>query len=438
MKVDVNRMRENLVQTRSWEPMEYSGWQDENISWKKDCDIGDWSQMVEYRVSGPDALKFFSDFAVNDFSKFEMLQAKHAIFCSKKGYVIGEGIVIRFGEDDFEFQSGGPVWSWLDFNCKSGSYDLICAEKRDDKFKFQVSGPKSLYLLEEVTNQNLRDIKFMHISKAKILDVEVDMLRQGMSGEIGFEIQGPKEHSKLIYDYIYEKGQPYSIRRIGGRTAMVKHMEASFPTVVHDYLPALTGEAEQDYWNEYRERFDNFSRFLKVSGSFEGNKVEDWFRNPCELGWSNRINLEHDFYGKEAIASIKSNPQRKLVTLIWNPEDVASIAKSMFLEEVPFDYFELPRTQWYSCRADKVLADGKVVGIATNRCFSYFFRETISHCSIDIDYSDVGKEVAVVWGNPGSRQKSVRAKVAPSPYKSDARYTDLNTLPTNLAEKDKD
>ena len=430
MNYDIQKMRKDLVLTRSWEPMEYSGWADENLSWKTDCDIGDWSQMVEYRVSGPDALKFFSDFAVNKFDdlKYAIGQAKHVIFCSKKGYIIGEGILIRFGKDDFEFQSGGPVWSWLDYNCKNGSYNLTCAEKRDAKFKYQVSGPKSLRLLEEICGQSLRDIKFMHVGKATIMGVEVDMLRQGMSGEIGFEIQGPKPMGNLIYDYIYQHGKAYNIRRIGAKTAMVKHMEACFPTVVHDYLPALTGDEERGYWEAYRERFNDFARFMKVSGSFEGEKIEDWFRNPVELGWANRVNLDHDFYGKEALAKIKANPQRKLVTLVWNKEDVADIVSSMVRDENPYDYFELPRTQWYSCNAHKVMDGEKVIGIATNRIFSYYFHETISHCSIDISYADIGREVQVVWGEPGHRQKVVRATVARSPYKTDHRYVDLNTV----------
>lgn len=432
MDYDIRKLRENLVLTRSWEPMEFTGWQDENLSWKQDCDIGDWSQMVEYRVSGPDALQFFSDFAVNGFENFALRQAKHIIFCSKAGFVIGEGILIRFGEDDFEFQSGGPVWSWLDYNCKMGGYRLTCAEKRDAKFKYQVSGPKSLHLLEQITGQSLRDIQFMHVGRAKILGTEVDLLRQGMSGEIGFEIQGPKAFGEQIYRYIYEQGQPFHIRRIGAKTAMVKHMEAAFPTVVHDYLPALTGEAEQGYWDAYSSRFQGFERFFKVSGSFEGEKMEDWYRNPCELGWSNRINLRHDFYGKEALARLKAQPNRKLVTLVWNPEDVADVAASMFRDEQPYDQMELPRTQWYSNHADKVVDGDKVIGIATNRCFSYYFRKTISHCSIDIDYAQVGREVTVVWGNPGSRQKLIRAIVAPSPFKTDNRYADLNAIPASL------
>ncbi len=434
MEYDVQSIREDLVLTRSWEPMEFSGWQDENLSWKTDCDIGDWSQMVEYHVAGPDALKFFSDFAVNNFAddKFALRQAKHIIFCTQKGYVIGEGILIRFGKEEFEFQSGGPVWSWLDYNCKMGGYHLTCAEKRDAKFKYQVSGPKSLFLLEEVTGQSLRDIAFMHVGKAKILGVEVDMLRQGMSGEIGFEIQGPKAFGQRIYDYIYEQGKKYNIRRIGAKTAMVKHMEASFPTVVHDYLPAVLTDEENGYFETYRDRFNDFKRFLKVSGSYEGTKLEDWYRTPVELGWANRISLNHEFYGKEALAALKKAPPRTLVTLVWNEEDVMDVAASMFRDEEQYDYMELPRTQWYSNHADKVLDGDRVIGIATNRIFSQYFRKTISHCSIDTEYAQMGREVVVVWGEPGHRQKRIRATVAPSPFKEDNRYMDLHNMPKEL------
>lgn len=432
MSYDVSQLRKNLDVTRSWEKMEYTGWQDENLSWKQDCYIGDWSQMTEVRVTGPDALRFFSDYAVNSFTKFASRQAKHVIFCNMDGKVIGEGILIRFGEDDYEFQSGGPVWSWLEFNCKKGGYN-VSISKNDCKFKYQVSGPKSLYLLEKLTGQSLRDIKFMHMGQAQINGVDVDLLRQGMAGEIGFEIQGPKEKGKAIYDAVFAAGQEFNIRRIGARTAMVNHMEACFPTVVHDYLPAITGEAEKDYWQAYNSKdkagTGSLERFLKVRGSFTADDINAWYRSPLELGWTPRISFDHEFYGRAALEKEAANPLRKIVTLVWNIEDVTDVYVSLFRDEVPYDFMELPRQQWYCCHADKAVAGGKVVGIATNRCYSYYFREMISHCSIDIAYAAIGTEVSVVWGNPGSRQKIIRATVAQSPYKSDNRYADLHGLP---------
>jgi vanillate/3-O-methylgallate O-demethylase len=52
----------------------------------------------------------------------------------------------------------------------------------------------------------------------------------------------------------------------------------------------------------------------------------------------------------------------------------------------------------------------------------------ISLCTIDVEQSEPGTEVTVLWGNPGEPQKEIRATVAPAPYKQDNRRVDLRTL----------
>jgi vanillate/3-O-methylgallate O-demethylase len=56
----------------------------------------------------------------------------------------------------------------------------------------------------------------------------------------------------------------------------------------------------------------------------------------------------------------------------------------------------------------------------------------ISLCSIDIDYSAPDTEVTIIWGEPGTKQKEIRATVAPAPYQKDTRNVDVNTLPYYL------
>jgi len=260
-----------------------------------------------------------------------------------------------------------------------------------------------------------------------------------MAGEIGFEVQGPKEKSKEIYDVIYQAGKEFNIRRIGSRTSMVNHLEACFPTVVHDYLPALTGEGEKDYWDAYNVKdadgfdwFGSLERYLKVKGSFESDDISAWYRSPIEFGWGSRVSFNHEFYGREALEKEVANPKRKIVTLVWDTEDVIDVQTSLYRDEEPYDYMELPRHQWYCNYANKVMDGDKVIGIATNRCYSYYFRETLSHCIIDTAYASPGTKVTVVWGDPGSRQKIIRATVARSPYKTDNRYADLKALPEKL------
>jgi vanillate/3-O-methylgallate O-demethylase len=94
----------------------------------------------------------------------------------------------------------------------------------------------------------------------------------------------------------------------------------------------------------------------------------------------------------------------------------------------------MPHQQKRSMIADRVLVDGEDVGVATMRGYSYYFRQMLSLCTIDPEYSDVGAEVTVLWGegeNPASPtvedhvQTEVRATVARTPYKEDRRRANL-------------
>ena len=82
--------------------------------------------------------------------------------------------------------------------------------------------------------------------------------------------------------------------------------------------------------------------------------------------------------------------------------------------------------------ADRVLKDGSLVGVATSRGYSYYFRKMISLCVINVEYSKPGTNVTVVWGDPGKPQKLIKAKVAPAPHKKDNQYVDVTTLPFYL------
>ncbi|MBA2811234.1 hypothetical protein E0500_028490 [Streptomyces sp. KM273126] len=76
--------------------------------------------------------------------------------------------------------------------------------------------------------------------------------------------------------------------------------------------------------------------------------------------------------------------------------------------------------------ADKVSAGGDLVGVATSRGYSYYYRRMLSLCTVDVRHSEPGTEVTVDWGEPGGPQKAIRATVAPAPYKPDRRRTDLH------------
>ena len=205
MSTTIEEMRTVLpgyYNVRFGEP-EYTDWMDESMSWKQTCYIGDWSFLWQRWFRGPDALKLFSDISVNSFAKFEIGQSKHAIHCNKAGKIVHEGILSRFGEQEFLLFGRGCFWA--DYRLRHGSYDAT--SEADDWFVYQVSGPKSLPLMEKLLGESLRDVGFMRFRKIRLAGHDIYALRQGMAGEIGFELQGPRAWGPAIYDAVSQPAE---------------------------------------------------------------------------------------------------------------------------------------------------------------------------------------------------------------------------------------
>jgi vanillate/3-O-methylgallate O-demethylase len=407
--------------TVRWGLPEYTDWIDESLSSKQTCYIGDWSFLWERRFRGPDVLKLFSDVSVNSFAKFAVGQAKHVIHCNEDGKVIHEGILSRLGDDEYMLFGRGGFW--VDYKLRHGRYDA--ASEVDDWFNFQVSGPSAVQVVEKASGESVRGIAFMHSGKIRIAGREVWALRQGMAGEIGYELQGPAEHAGEVYAAVVAAGQEFGIRRLGGRAAFINHLEACFPTIVTDYLPAIFGDDMAEYFAEFKAAMPPYAVTFNVAGSFEADDVSAWYRSPIELGWARNIKFDHEFIGRAALEPEVANPRRVMRTLVWDADDVVDVFASLFRRGAPYHYMEIPRDQRGFMYADKVLKNGKVVGVATSRGYSYWFRQMLSLCVIDPQSAEPGTDVTVVWGEPGKPQKEIRAKVAPAPYKKDNRRSDV-------------
>jgi vanillate/3-O-methylgallate O-demethylase len=411
--------------TSRWGLPEYTDWIDESMSWKQTCSIGDWSFLWERRFKGRDAMRLLSDTSINSLAKFDLKQAKHIVHCDDDGKIIAEGIATRLAEDEFVLFGRGTFW--VDYVRRQGDYDVTSTSV--DSFNFQVAGPNALAVVEKAAGMRLREVKFMHSADVVIAGHRIMALRQGMSGEPGFELQGRAEHARDVCEAIVEAGQEFGLRKLGGRAVFVNHLEACFPTIIVDYMPAIFGAQMDDFRAEFLGSMPAASATFYLAGSFEAEDISAWYRSPVELGWGKSIKFDHDFKGRDALEAELAAPRRQIRTLVWNPDDVVQVYASLFRKDaLPFHFMEMPRDQRGFMYADKVMAGDRSVGVATSRGYSYYFREMISLAVIDVDQAEIGNELSVVWGNPGERQITIRATVAPAPYKQDNRRVDLNSL----------
>jgi vanillate/3-O-methylgallate O-demethylase len=268
----------------------------------------------------------------------------------------------------------------------------------------------------------------MHIKKIEIRGKPIYALRQGMAGEPGYELVGPIQWKDEIVKAVLEDGKEFGIRRLGGRTVFINHLEAWFPTIITDYIPAMFSPDLSDYLNTFKSEMPASMTTLNLYGSYEGKDISDYYRSPIELGWDKVVKFDHDFLGREALEKEAANPKRIIRTLVWNAEDVIDVYASMFKKGDHYDFIEFPRYQRGGMYVDKVMKNGRFVGCTSSYGYSYYFREMLCLAVVDIGEAEIGNEVTIIWGAPGHPQKEIRAKVAPAPYKKDNSKIDLHTV----------
>lgn len=265
---------------------EYTGWLDESMSWKETCYIGDWSFLPQTRFRGPEVLDLFSGISVNSFRNFPVLSSKHVVQANSHGKIMNEGILTRLGDDDFVYHGPGDEWA----RCNLDRSDIKATAESDDWFIYQVSGPASISLLIELTgDEDLPDVPYMHAKPVTLAAHRIWALRQGMAGELGFELQGPREAGRAVYDAVAEAGQKYGIRRLGARTVPINQLENAIPARGLDYLPALHEPEQAEYLASLPASSIQHLLLAFIAGSFEGASLSDYYRDPVELRWTRQM-----------------------------------------------------------------------------------------------------------------------------------------------------
>ncbi len=400
-------------------PYEYTGWRDETMAWKDTSYIhGNLNPSPTYRITGPDALKFLSDTCVNSFKNFPIGSGKHAIMCNEAGQVMMDGVLVRLAEDDFITYWMAP---YIGYALEKGNYNAVGEDLTGKVFLFQLAGPKSLEILEKATGQDLHEILFMRQGKSSIKGMAFSVLRMGMAGTLAYELHGKIEDAIPVYNALLDAGAEFGIRRLGMRAYMMNHTEDGFPQAYY-HFPYPWGEDQG-----FAKALGQWDRMWASLRGSMGTDIKLRYRTPVELGWGKMIKFDHEFVGRAALEKEIAHPRRKMVTLVWNVDDILDVHASQYRPGVPYLPMDEPNhAPGTGLWADKVLKNGKVVGISSGRAYSYNYREMLSLCSIDVAEGEPGNEVKVLWGEEGSRQKEIRAIVSRFPYLNENRNQDVD------------
>jgi glycine cleavage system aminomethyltransferase T len=138
----------------------------------------------------------------------------------------------------------------------------------------------------------------------------------------------------------------------------------------------------------------------------------DTIRLLSALGVNTFRNFTHDkakqlVAGREALERMATGPTHRKVTLAWRGEDVASAMSSLFLEGPKAKYIDLPLANYATLPYDKIVKDGKTVGVSTYTGYSANEGTILSLSVIDAAFAEPGTDVTRGLGR--ARRRNLEA-----------------------------
>jgi vanillate/3-O-methylgallate O-demethylase len=411
---------------------EFSNWRSEQLAWRTSVALLDQSHhMTDLFITGPDALQLLSDVGVNSFANFQVDHAKQFIAVNHEGYLIGDAILFHLAEQSFDLVGWHMVLDWVQYHGEIGDYDVTferdassAVRVGDPKlYRYEIQGPNALALMEKATGASVPHTKFFGMTTFTIDGVEVRSLRHGMAGQPGFELFGPWAEGSRVRSALIAAGEGLGLVLVGSKAYSSANLESAW---VPSPLPAIfSGEGTGAY-----QEWLPVTRTGSLAGSFDSENIEDFYLTPYDLGYGRSVAFDHDFIGRAALERHAAAQKRVKVTLVWNPEDVAAVVRSLFEPGIPAKYIDFPKARYGQHQVDRVLRDGQDVGISHDVGYITNEHAFVSLASIETAFAEPGTEVEVIWGEEPSsrkpavephRQVTIRATVQPAPYSAFAR-----------------
>ena len=335
---------------------------DEYWACREGAVVIDLSPLRKYEVTGPDAELLMQTCVTRNIRRLAVGQVVYTAMCYENGGMIDDGTVFRLGQDNFRWIGGSDESGiWLREQAEKLGLQAWVRNSTDQLHNLQVQGPKSRDILRQIIwtrpdQANIDELEWFRFSIARIGDehgIPLVVSRTGYTGELGYEVFCHPKDAPAVWDAVWEAGKDYDLTPLGLEALDMLRVEAGL--------------------------------------IFAGYEFSDQ-TDPFEAGIGFTVPLktkEDDFIGKASLVKRKENPQRVLVGLELNGDELAANG----------DCVDIGRNQ---------------VGEITSAVRSPILRKNLALCRIQVEHSAPGTEVEV--GKLDGKQKRLPAKVVPFPF----------------------
>ncbi|MDP9463625.1 MAG: aminomethyltransferase family protein [Actinomycetota bacterium] len=192
----------------------------------------DTSPLYKYRIGGRDATKFLGGVLARDIGACRDGQAQYTLWCDERGYVVEDGVVIKFADDDFILTSAEPNLAY--FRNLIGYDQVEISDVSGDYASLAVQGPRSGEILAAL-DPVIAKLGFFHHCPAKIGNVPVHVSRTGYTGDLGYELWVGGEGAIEMWDTLDEACTGRGVLPVGQSALLMTRIEAGLVLIGVDF-----------------------------------------------------------------------------------------------------------------------------------------------------------------------------------------------------------
>jgi aminomethyltransferase len=198
-------------------PVLYKGISVEHETVRNGVGVFDVSHMGEFILKGPHALELVQKITTNDAAKLVAGKVQYSCMPNHTGGIVDDLLVYCLSQDSFMLVVNASNiekdWDWIS---KHDTWNVQKHDISDKTTLLAVQGPLAVKALQLLTEINLGEMEYYTFEKGVFAGVEnVLISATGYTGAGGFEIYFEHQHSRKIWNAIFEAGQPFGIQPVG-------------------------------------------------------------------------------------------------------------------------------------------------------------------------------------------------------------------------------
>ena len=209
-------------------PVQYEGVIAEHLCVRSDVGVFDVSHMGEIFVSGKEAKKFLQFITSNDIDSLYPGKVQYSCLPNLNGGIVDDILVYMLNDSSFMLVVNAANIEkdllWLNTH---NSFDCKIDDQSSDYSLLAIQGPKSLDLINELSESDISLLEYYTFITGKIAGVDdVIISRTGYTGELGYELYVSNDHVLKLWNMLFSKSN--DLKPIGLAARNTLRLEKGF------------------------------------------------------------------------------------------------------------------------------------------------------------------------------------------------------------------